>query len=48
MTITKKTRLLPPPFIGTRIMIRLDDPESLTWGMKNLTLAEGREKAIIN
>ena len=46
MTITKKTRLLPQ-FVGTRIKIKLDDPESLTWGMRILDLAEGHEKAVI-
>lgn len=40
MTITKKTRLLPVPFVGTRIKIKLDDPESLEWGMDFVILAE--------
>lgn len=48
MTITKKTRLLAAPFVGTRIRIKLDDPESLAWGIYTLTLAEGREKAVID
>ena len=46
MTITKKTRLLAAH--DTRIKIKLDDPESLTWGMKTLTLAEGHEKALVD
>ena len=46
--ITKKVRLIPAPFVGTRIKIAVDDPESLTWGMHNLTLAEGHERAIID
>ena len=45
MTITKKTRLLAAH--DTRIRIKLDDPESLTWGIYNLTMSEGREKAVI-
>ena len=48
--IIRKVRVLAapePPFIGTRIRIKLDDPASLTWGVKNLTLAAGRDKAII-
>ena len=36
-----------PPFVGTRIGIRLDDPASLTWGMQNIQLASGHEKAVI-
>ena len=48
MTITKKTRLLPPPFVGTRISIELDDPASLTWGIGALTLAEGHDVASID
>ena len=31
MKITKTTQLLPQ-FVGTRIKVKLDDPESLTWG----------------
>ena len=46
--ITKKVTLRPAPFVGTRIKIKLEDPESLTWGMSNLTLAEGCERAIID
>ena len=46
--ITKKVRLIPAPFIGTRIRIKLDDPESLTWGMGLLTLHEDREKVVID
>ena len=46
MTITKTTRLMSAR--DTRIKIRLDDPESLTWGMATLTLAEGHEKAVID
>lgn len=49
--ICKKARLVAapePPFAGTRIRIRADDPGSLTWGMFDLTLAEGREKAVID
>ena len=46
MTITKTTRLLSAH--ETRIRIKLDDPESLTWGMSTLTLAEGHEKAVID
>ena len=46
--ITKKVRLIPAPFVGTRIRIKLDDPESLTWGMNHLTLADGHDKAIID
>ena len=45
MTITKTTRLLAAP--ETRIRIKLDDPESLTWGMRVLNLADGHEKAVI-
>lgn len=47
MNIIIKTRVLSAPFVGTRIRIRIDDPESLTWGMFDLTLAEGHEKAVI-
>ena len=36
-----------PPFVGTRISIRLDDPASLTWGMQNIQLASGHEKSVI-
>lgn len=46
MTITKTTRLLAAH--DTRIRIKLDDPASLTWGMKELTLAEGRGRAVVN
>lgn len=46
MVITKKTRLLSAH--GTRIRIKLDDPESLTWGMSTVTPAEGHEKAVID
>ena len=46
--ITKKVRLIPAPFVGTRIKIVLDDPESLTWGMHDLSLADGHEKVIID
>ena len=46
MTITKTTRLMSAH--DTRIKIKLDDPESLTWGMYSLTLAEGHEKAVID
>lgn len=38
----------PPPFVGTRIRIRLDDPQSLTWGMSELLLAEGHESAAVD
>ena len=47
MIITKKTRLLPP-FVGTQIKIELDDPESLTWGIYRIKIAEGHEKAVID
>ena len=47
MTITKKTRLLPP-FIGTRIKIKLDDPESLEWGIYHVGLADGCSAATID
>ena len=46
--ITKKVRLIPAPFVGTRIKIVLDDPDSLSWGMSGLLLAEGHEKAVID
>ena len=46
--ITKKVTLHPAPFVGTRIRIELDDPESLTWGMGRLTPADGRGKAVID
>ena len=48
MHITKKVRLIPALFVGTRIKIKLEDPESLTWGMSMLTLHEDRERAIID
>ena len=49
MKIICKTTLYPPPVIPeTRIRIRVDDPASLTWGMKMLTLAEGHERAVID
>ena len=48
MTITKKTRLLPAPFVGTRITIKLDDPESLDWGINVLSLAGGSSFALID
>ena len=46
--ITKKVRLLSAPFVGTRIRIKLDDPESLTWGISYLALADGCENALID
>lgn len=46
MIITKKTRLLAAH--DTRIRIKLDDPSSLTWGIYNLTMSEGHEKAVID
>ena len=46
MTITKTTRLLPAR--ETRIRIKVDDPASLTWGIRTLSLAEGHERAIID
>ena len=46
MTITKKTRLLPPPFVGTRIGIKLTD--SLTWGIYSIALAEGSPAVLID
>ena len=48
MNIIIKTRALSAPFAGTRIRIRVDDPESPTWGMSDLTIAEDREKAVID
>lgn len=33
---------------GTRIRIRVNDPESLEWGIYNLMLAEGHPKCIID
>lgn len=47
MKIICKTTLLPPPFVGTRIRIRLDDPASLTWGINSIGPASGHEKVII-
>lgn len=46
MIITKKTRLMTAH--DTRIRIKLDDPESLTWGMSTVTPADGHEKAVID
>ena len=49
MKIICKTTLYPPPVVReTRIRIKLDDPESLTWGIRKLTLAEGRERAVVD
>lgn len=48
MTITKKTRLLPAPFVGSRILIKLDDADSLTWGFTSIKLAERHEKAVVD
>lgn len=33
---------------GTCIRIRVDDPESMTWGIYNVTLAEGRPVCVID
>ena len=46
--ITRKVTLIPAPFVGTRIKIALDDPESLTWGIFALTYAAGHTKAVID
>ena len=46
--ITKKVRLIPAPFVGTRIKIVLDDPESLTWGIRAITFADGCQSAVID
>ena len=46
--ITKKVTLKPAPFVGTTIRVVIDDTASLTWGMYNLDLAEGRERAVID
>lgn len=48
MNIIIKTRVLSAPLAGTRIRIRIDDPESLAWGMFDLTLADGHDKAVID
>lgn len=48
MHITKKVRLIPAPFVGTRINIVLDDPESLDWGIYLVTLAEGSSAVTID
>ena len=49
MKIICKTTLYPPPVIPeTRIRIRVDDPASLTWGMRGMTLADGHERAVID
>lgn len=47
--ICKTTLLAPaPPFVGTRIGIKLDDPASLTWGIGKFTLADGHGSATIS
>ena len=46
MTITKTTRLMSVR--ETRIRIKVDDPASLTWGIRTLSLAEGHERAVID
>ena len=46
MKIMKKTRLLPPLFVGTRIGISLTD--SLVWGIRTAVLAEGHTAVLID
>lgn len=46
--ITKKVRIAGTPFVGTRIRLRLDDPESLTWGMSFLLLDQSRGTATVD
>ena len=48
--ITKKVTLLPAPepITDTRIKVRLDDPNSLTWGLYSLTIAQDTSKAVID
>ena len=48
--ITKKVRLIPAPepITDTRIKVRLDDPNSLTWGLYSLTITQGTSKAVID
>ena len=50
--ITRKALLLaapvPPTPRETRILIRLEDPASLVWGMSGITLAEGCARTVIN
>lgn len=49
MKISCKTTILPAiPQGETRIAIRLDDPESLTWGIYSLTFAEGESAVTID
>ena len=48
MKIICKTTLLPAPFVGTRIRIRLDDPASLTWGIYSFVLADGESSVTID
>lgn len=46
--ITRKITLLPAPFTGTRIRIRIDDPASLTWGIHYLALSTDHTTAVID
>ena len=48
MKIICKTTLFPAEARETRIRIRVDDPESLTWGMRTLELAAGCERAVVD
>ena len=46
MTISKKTRLLPPPFIGTKIKIRVPEDYQF-FGLRSTTLAPGCETVTV-
>lgn len=46
MVITKRARLLAPPFVGTRIRIRVDDP--LDFMIKTATLADGSDRIVVD